>query len=66
MLQPMSKIGVLALAILFAALPVMACACAQCSDDGGRAGVLQEDGETVRGHGDDEIPSLLPGDRYAG
>ena len=38
---------------------------AQCSDDSGRAGVLQEDGGTVWGHGDGEIPSLLSGNRHA-
>jgi len=37
---------------------------AQCSHDAGRAGVLQEDGEAVWRHGDGEIPSLLPVNRY--
>src|SRR5579859_5613188 len=38
---------------------------ARCRDDSSRAGVLQEDGGTVWGHGDGEIPFLLPVNRYS-
>ena len=38
---------------------------ARCGNDVCRARVLQEDGGTVRGHGDGEIPSLLSADRLA-
>ena len=37
---------------------------ARCGNDVCRARVLQEDGGTVRGHGDGEIPSLLQGNRH--
>jgi len=37
---------------------------AGCRNDVGRARVLQEDGGTVRGHGDGKIPSLLSADNH--
>ena len=38
---------------------------ARYGDDGSRAGVLQEDGGPVRGHGYGEVPSLLSDDCHA-
>ena len=37
---------------------------ARCGNDVCRARVLQEDGGTVRGHGDGKIPSLLSADNH--
>jgi len=59
------KVGVSALALMLATLPVAACVLPGAGMDVCRAGVLQENGGTMRGHGDGKIPSLLSADRLA-
>jgi hypothetical protein len=59
MLQLWIKVGVTALALMLAALPVAACVLPGATMTSAERECCKEDGWAMRGHGDGEVPSLL-------